>query len=128
MGIQEGPHHASLSLSGDWSFRYCSAWTYSLPRPHALGDEDDYRFAGLILMLFSPYSRLLTDQPLPPLPFDVSTMVDHGIEVPEEIRNATGYREFLGRLRAYAREGLREMRGVNPITRDTPWEQVTRHH
>jgi hypothetical protein len=45
----------------------------------------------------------------------------------EEIRNATGYREFLGRLRAYAREGLREMRGVNPITRDTPWEQVTRH-
>jgi hypothetical protein len=34
--------------------------------------------------------------------------------VPEDVKTATGYRELLVLLEQYAREGLSELRAVNP--------------
>jgi hypothetical protein len=75
-----------------------------------------YCFAGVLLMHFSPYSRLAAAQPLPPLPFDVRDLERERYEVPEDIKAATGYREFLQLLEHYAQAGLGELRAVNPLT------------
>lgn len=63
---------------------------------------------------------------VPALPFDVSAMEAHGIEIPADIKAATGYREFFAALSGYARAGLRALRAVNPITRGVPPDQVKR--
>ena len=85
-----------------------------------------YLFAGLILAPFSPYLRMVESSPIPELPFDLSKMESVGIQIPDDIRMATAYREFFQILKDYAREGLSALRGVNPITRGQPPEAITR--
>jgi hypothetical protein len=76
-----------------------------------------YCFAGTMLMHVSPYTRLVAaNQPPVPLPLDVRELERHGYAVPEDVKAATGYRELLALLETYAREGLQELRAVNPIT------------
>lgn len=98
------------------------------PGYHALTDDRErtaydavwerYAFAGIMLMHFSPYLRMLGNAtPLPPLPFDVRQLDEQGLTVPDEVRQARGYRELLGLLEHYARIGLEELRAVNPLTR-----------
>jgi len=89
---------------------------------------DKYRFAGEILKLYAPYTRLLksiTDN-VPALPLDVSELEHEGVKIPGDIKTATAYREFFALLSDYARNGLRELRAVNPITRDKAQEEVKR--
>ncbi len=85
---------------------------------------DKYRFAGAMLLPFSPYIRKFLDEPFPNLPFDVAAMEQSGWIVPEDVKTATGYREFLALLEGYAKMGLRDLRAVNPITRGKPVDQV----
>ncbi|MES0205225.1 restriction endonuclease [Mesorhizobium sp. LNHC209A00] len=86
---------------------------------------DRHLFAGLMLMSFSPYSGLLKGGfRAPPLPFDVSKIVEMGADVPEAAQNVQGYRELLSVLEAAGKEGLAELRKVNPITRDKETAQV----
>jgi hypothetical protein len=56
--------------------------------------------------------------PYPALPFDVSELEKEGIQVPDDIKAAAGYREFFELLTGYASQGLQELRAVNPLTRD----------
>jgi hypothetical protein len=84
-----------------------------------------YAFAGVMLIHFSPYIRLLGNAPpLPPLPFDVTELVERGWQVPQEVRDAAGYRELLALLEHYGRIGLDELRAVNPITRGQPADAI----
>jgi hypothetical protein len=105
------------------------------PGYHLLANDDEraaydavwlrYAFAGMMLMHFSPYIRVLgREQPYPPLPFDVSAFEQEGLAVPDEVRQTTGYRELLQLLEHYAVIGLAELRTVNPITRDQPPEGI----
>lgn len=105
------------------------------PGYHALIDDADraaydavwerYAFAGIMLMHFSPYLRMLgSAPPLPPLPFDVSQLDEQGLTVPDEARQASGYRELLALLEHYARIGLDELRAVNPLTRGQPDDAI----
>lgn len=98
------------------------------PGYHALAHDDEraaydavwerYAFAGIMLMHFSPFLRMIGNAPpLPPLPFDVSQLDAQGLTVPDEVRQARGYRELLALLEHYARIGLEELRAVNPLTR-----------
>lgn len=73
---------------------------------------------GMMLVPFSPYIRMVGDSPYPDLPFDCSEFEERGIPVPDDLRELGGYREFLTSLEGYALEGLRELRKVNPITKD----------
>jgi Restriction endonuclease len=101
-----------------------------------LQDDDDraaydavwykYLFAGLMLMPFSPYMRLVKPHPFPELPFDVSGLDEVGVQVPPNIRAATAYREFFQLLEGYARTGLPELRAVNPVTRGRPPASIER--
>lgn len=84
-----------------------------------------YLFAGLMLMPFSPYTRMFGNRPTPELPFDVSEMENGGIHIPDDIKMATAYREFFELVLAYARVGLSALREVNPITRGKPPETDT---
>ncbi|MCK1281790.1 restriction endonuclease [Bradyrhizobium sp. 61] len=83
-----------------------------------------YCFAGVMLMHFSPYTRLAGHQQLTPLPFDARDLEREGYEVPDDIKAATGYREFLHLLENYAQAGLLELRAVNPITREQPADAI----
>lgn len=105
------------------------------PGYHALADDEEraaydavwerYAFAGVMLMHFSPYLRMLGNAPpLPPLPFDVSELERQGCPVPHEVRGAAGYRELLALLEHYARIGLEELRAVNPLTRGQPADEI----
>jgi hypothetical protein len=85
-----------------------------------------YAFAGHILHAFSPYMRMVGDCPYPPLPIDLSKLVAKGFNVPGDVRAAAGYRELLELLVRYARQGLAELRAVNPNTRDIPPEDIER--
>ena len=76
-----------------------------------------YLFAGLMLMPFSPYLQMTGPKPFPSLPFDVTDFERQGVVVPDDIKQASGYREFLDLLTGYARKGLWELRAVNPVTR-----------
>jgi hypothetical protein len=93
-------------------------------RERAAYDEvwDKFRFAGEILRPFSPYLRMRDKHkrkhPYPALPFDVSELEKEGIQVPDDIKAAAGYREFFELLTRYASQGLEELRAVNPLTRD----------
>lgn len=87
-----------------------------------------YLFAGAVLTLYSPYSRLIKDDgaDIPPLPLDVEKLEEQGVEIPEDLKAATAYREFFTLLTRYARQGRRELRMVNPITRGKSTEEITR--
>lgn len=76
-----------------------------------------YLFAGVMLTQFSPYLRMTRDYPYPTLPFDVAELEREGVQIPVEVKEAAGYREFLGLLEHFATIGLQELRAVNPITR-----------
>ncbi|AMU74390.1 restriction endonuclease [Mycobacteroides abscessus] len=69
-----------------------------------------YHFAAAMLTPFSPYLR---PYPLPPLPFDVTKIERAGFPIPEDIKAATGYRELLALLEAYALEGAAEQDAFN---------------
>jgi len=78
---------------------------------------EHYAFAGIMLMHFSPYMRMLRQAPaLPALPFDVRELEVQGLMVPVEVKAARGYRELLQLLQHYATIGLKELREVNPLT------------
>ncbi|MDX8495316.1 restriction endonuclease [Mesorhizobium sp. VK22B] len=87
---------------------------------------EKYAFAGLMLQPFSPYLRIARPYPLPPLPFNVAEIEARGLIVPDDIKVAAAYREFFRLLVAHAKKGLAALRAVNPITRGTPSESVTR--
>lgn len=72
-------------------------------------------------MAYSPYLRMLPGkQPLPALPYDLPKVnppalaASGDLIVPEEVKEATGYRELLDLLERYAQEGLSALRAVNP--------------
>ncbi|MBR0986089.1 restriction endonuclease [Bradyrhizobium liaoningense] len=101
------------------------------PGYHALQNDDEraaydqvwerYAFAGVLLLHFSPYLRMVgRPPPLPPLPVDVRELERQGLVVPHEVKAARGYRELLQLLEHYGRIGLEELRGVNPLTRGQP--------
>jgi len=76
-----------------------------------------YLFAGVMLMHFSPYARLVGQNPPPvSLPFDASDIERQGYAVPDDVKAAAGYRELLGLLERYGRDGLQALRAVNPLT------------
>lgn len=56
----------------------------------------------------------------PSLPLDVSRIEGAGFFVPDDIKQATGYREVLALLEGYARVGLEELRALNPRRNGTP--------
>ena len=85
-----------------------------------------YLFAGLMLMPFSPYVRMIGSHPIPELPLNISEMESRGVQIPDDIKMATAYREFFEIIQIYARVGLSELRAVNPITRGKPPETITR--
>jgi hypothetical protein len=87
---------------------------------------DKYIFAGFMLIKFSPYSRMIGDDRVPPLPFDIAKLQERAAWVPDDIKEARGYRECLSLLQGYAKEGLKELRAVNPITRGKAPGTVTR--
>jgi hypothetical protein len=93
---------------------------------------DKYMFAGYILMPFSPYMRLVGDlrggsnYSPPKLPLDVSDLEKRGIVVPKDVKEAKGYRELFETLVRYAKQGLNELRAVNPITRGKRSEEIER--
>ena len=98
------------------------------PGYHALENDEErraydqvwahYAFAGILLMHFSPFLRMLNPAPpLPPLPFDVRELEAQGLVVPAEVAAARGYRELLQLLEHYATIGLISLREVNPLTR-----------
>jgi hypothetical protein len=101
---------------------------FGIPGMNKLTDEGEketyynvwfkYLFVGLILPLFSPYLGKLQPHPYPDLPLDLKQYQDKGVVVPQDIAEATSYRELLALLQAYAKTGLEEMRAINPITRD----------
>ncbi|MEO9338870.1 restriction endonuclease [Mesorhizobium sp. SB112] len=78
---------------------------------------DRYLFAGHALHSFSPYLGFR-------VPFDFTKMEEGGVIVPAEIKAAQGCRELLILLENYARKGLRELRAVNPVTRDKMPDEV----
>lgn len=61
---------------------------------------------------------MFTARPFPALPIDVFGMETQGVVVPTDLKAASGYREFLLVLEAYAHEALAALRAVNPNTRD----------
>jgi len=69
-----------------------------------------YHFAAQMLQPFSPYVR---PYPIPPLPFDVSQIEQDGFAVPEQVKAASGYRELLALLEAYALQGISEQLAFN---------------
>ncbi|OBK57043.1 hypothetical protein A5653_10840 [Mycobacterium colombiense] len=71
-------------------------------------------FVGALLTPFSPYLRMMGSYPPPALPMDVSMIEEAGFVVPDDIKQATGYREILALLEEYARVALTELRAVNP--------------
>jgi hypothetical protein len=77
-----------------------------------------FMFAGVALMGFSPYAQMTGPRPFPSLPYDFSQMEKSGLPIPDDIKEATGYREFLALLESYAAAGLKELRTVNPNIRD----------
>lgn len=79
-----------------------------------------YLFAGLMLHPFSPYIRMVGSYPYPPLPFDCSSLDSKNIEIPDDIRNAKGYREFFELLLKYGLEGRAALRAVSSITGAKP--------
>ncbi len=83
-----------------------------------------YFFAGLMLMPFSPYLRMVRPQPYPSLPFDCSELDKRKILVPDDIRAVKGYREFFELIMKYGIEGRIALREVNPITRGRPPEEI----
>lgn len=85
-----------------------------------------YAFAGGMLAPFSPYLRMAREYPIPALPFDVSQFEEGGVVIPDDIKNARGYREFFQLLVQYAKEGLVALRTVNPITRGKSAENIER--
>ena len=48
-----------------------------------------------------------------------------GIQIPDDVRKATAYREFFEIVQAYARVGLPELREVNPIALSKSPEVIT---
>lgn len=85
---------------------------------------DKYLFTGLTLHPFSPYLGWRGTYHAPPMPFDFTKMEEGGVAVPAEIKAAQGYRELLTMLENYARNGLRELRAVNPVTRGEMADEV----
>ena len=87
-----------------------------------------YLFAGMILISFSPYTRLVQHDAakIPPLPRDVKEIEEQGIEIPADIKAATGYRELFSLLTLYALAGRKELRAVNPLTRGQTDKELTR--
>ncbi|MGO9241900.1 MAG: restriction endonuclease [Bryobacteraceae bacterium] len=86
-----------------------------------------YLFAGLILSRYSPYAQLIANAPeVPQLPLDVTELERQGVEVPENLKSASAYREFFTILVRSAQLGLRELRAVNPLTRAQDPASVTR--
>lgn len=86
----------------------------------------EYLYAGLMLMHFSPYLEIVGKFHVPLLPFDVASMEDRGVFVPEAAKAAAGHRELLALLEDAAGNGLRALRKVNPITRNQAPESVLR--
>jgi len=76
-----------------------------------------YLFAGMMHIKFSPYLRMVVPYPYPTLPFDCSKLDEQKIPVPDDIREAKGYREFLELILKYGIEGRTALGEVNPITR-----------
>ena len=87
---------------------------------------DKFAFAAIMLQPFSPYLRKFHKYPFPPLPFDISEMEKQGLIVPDDVKQATGYRELLELLQIYATRGLNELRAVNPITRNKNQKAIER--
>lgn len=85
-----------------------------------------YLFVGLILQAFAPYMRKFSREPYPQMPFDYTMFDQQGIMVPDDVRNAKGYREFLALIERYAKIALVELRKVNPITRGLNAENIER--
>ncbi len=77
-----------------------------------------------MLVPFAPYIRKIKPTAFPELPFDVTGLESHGAVIPDDIKTATGYREFLGLLTDYGRAGLKELRAVNPLTRGKADDEI----
>ncbi|WP_314526816.1 restriction endonuclease [uncultured Brevundimonas sp.] len=84
-----------------------------------------YLFAGLMLQRFSPYLMLFRQGKIAELPIELPMSPEgEPLVVPDDVREAKGYRELFQRLTAYGLEGLRELRSHNPVTRGVPEDQV----
>lgn len=79
---------------------------------------DKFAFAGHALWQFSPYLKQTSVAKLPAIPFDFSYIEKRGLTVPQDMKTIATYREFLDLLEKYCEAGLRELREVNPVTRN----------
>ncbi len=88
---------------------------------------NEYAYAGLLMMSFSPYMSLAGRELAPPdLPVIMAQVEEAGYLLPEAVKTATGYRELLSMLEETAIKGLAELRAVNPITRGRSSETIER--
>jgi len=76
--------------------------------------REKYLAFGILIMNFSPYSIFLKAQGFPKLPLSESQseLTAHGSNIPKEILEATGYREFLHESLKFGKQGIREFKEV----------------
>ncbi len=108
---------------------------FGIPGMGRINSEDEKReyhsiwekfiYVGCLMPLVSPYSRMVGGS-FPELPIDMSEINERGISVPQELAQASTYREFFKALGSHADEALRELRRRNPITRDKNFAEVER--
>lgn len=84
-------------------------------------------YLGVILPMFSPYTRTFGNGiPWPTLPLDAKRFDEQDIYLPEAFRGLDSYREFLQLLETHAALALKELRALNPQTRDLAPDSITR--
>jgi restriction system protein len=103
--------------------------TYAEPLAPAwwseLSEEDQQKYLklkerhdvfGLLMMTFTPYLRMLWDQPAPPLPLRprIEPTLQERQYIPDEILDALAYREFLEAAFRHSDEVIAQFRRLRP--------------
>ncbi|HRK69567.1 MAG TPA: restriction endonuclease [Hyphomonas sp.] len=77
-----------------------------------------YLYLGIILPMFSPWSRTIVNaMPWPTLPLEAKRFEEQEVPLPEAFEGLDSYREFLQLLEAHAVVALTKLRSMNPLTR-----------
>ncbi|MCJ7560223.1 hypothetical protein MUO79_06350 [Candidatus Bathyarchaeota archaeon] len=76
--------------------------------------REKYFAFGVLVMAFTPYSSFLRANGFPRLPLSKNwhQLKDAGNDIPKEILEATGYREFLQESLKFGKQGIREFKEV----------------
>jgi len=90
----------------------CEVPDHEVPIIKALREK--YFVFGILIMAFTPYSSFLRGKGFPKLPLSESwpKLTEDGNNIPKEIIEATGYREFLHESLKFGKQGIREFKEV----------------